>query len=230
MPTGYISAVITPVMQPIMSTLQNDMSQMAQTYARILKFIASLAFPIAVILFFSAQDIIVVLFGETWIPAVSPFKILCLSIPFVMMSYPNGSVYMACNATKQMFYLTIIGFPIFFLLYGYAAFVLKTLNSVAWAYTINEFVGIFISYYVLFVRIMHVSVIPIIKSIIKPFLFSGVLIGTYLLYGILVPLHFYPILHLTLKFSVGGVLLLWFLKVTKQFDAVSFVKEKILKR
>ena len=226
MPMTYVSSVITPVMQPVLSSLQNNMTEMSNKYKKIISLIASLSFPIAAILFFSAEDLIFVFYGENWLPAVESFKILALSVPVVLISSPNGSMFMACNATKQLFICSIIGTSIFATSMAVAALMGDSIESFAWAVTVNEFIGICISYYILFARVMRQSIISILKVLSLPVVSLLILILIYLLYSLVVPISLPHIIHLFLKLSIGGLFILSYLKVTHQFDIIEFIRNK----
>ena len=230
MPLSYISSIVTPVMQPIMSSLQDNLDEMANKYTKIVQYISSLAFPIAVILFFAADDIIYVLFGATWMPAVPVFRILAISIPFSLLSSPNGPMYLSCNATRQMFYCTSIGTAIIVASFILAAIYGKTIESFAFAFTINEFIGTSLSYYVLFVLVMHQSLMSVLRSLLKPLVFSFTLVLLFVLYVIIVPDSFGHVINLIVKCGIGGGCLLYYLKLTNQFDIISFVRTKVLKK
>lgn len=228
-PMTYISSVITPVLQPILSTLQNDMREMAEKYTRIVAFVASLSFPIAVILFFSAEDIIIVMFGDTWLPSVPAFKILTVSVPIMLISNLNGAVYLSCNASKEMFYLTLIGKPFFILIYCYAIFWGKSVESFAWAYVLNELFGTCVSYYVLYNRVMHTSVINVLRAIMFPFMGSILLIIVYYVAVNFLPNFWNHFIQLSIKFAFGGMFIIIYLKLTGQFDAFAYIKKLKLK-
>lgn len=227
MPLTYISSIVSPVMQPIMSSMQDNLEEMAKKYTKIIQYIASLAFPIAVILFFAAEDIIYVLFGATWMPAVPCFRILAFSIPFSLLSSPNGPMYLSCNATKHMFYCTIIGTTIIIISFVLAAIYGKTIESFAFAWTINEFIGTSLSYYILYVLVMKQSLLPVFRVLTKPLLFSCFLAFVYFVYGLFVPESINHIINLIARVCLGGLLMLIYLQFTKQFDVLSFVKNKI---
>lgn len=229
MPLSYISTIVSPVMQPVMSSLQNDFGEMAKKYTIIIKYIASLAFPIAVILFFTADDIIYVMFGAQWLPSVPAFKILAFSIPFSLLSSTNGPMYLSCNATRQMFYCTIIGTSIIVISFILAAIYGKSIESFALAWTVNELIGTSLSYFILFVLVMHQSLFPVFKELFCPLLFSISLIVIYIVYGFLMPETVAHIVNLVVRFAIGGVSLLLYMRVTKQFDFIKFINNKIHK-
>lgn len=227
MPLNNISAIVYPVLQPIMSGFQNDMEEMGKKYAKIVSIIAMLSFPIAVILFFSAQEIIEVMFGASWLAAVPPFRILSLSIPLMLICNPNGAIFLSCNASRQMFYVTIINTLLTVIGFTIAAIYGGTIEAIAWGWTSVSLLGTLNSYYQLYVLVMHQSLLPVLRSLIKPFISACVLIVVYLLYDFFIQVTILPLISLIIKLSLGGIFLISFLKITGQFDVIAFIKEKI---
>lgn len=227
LPLNYISSIVTPVMQPVMSSLQDNLDEMANKYTKIIRYIATLAFPIAVISFFSADEVIYVLFGAKWLPSADVFRLLAISIPFSLLSSPNGPMFMSCNATKQMFYCTISGTIVIIVSFILAAIYGKTIESFALAWTLNELLGFSLSYFILFVIVMHQSLLPVIKVLINPFLFSCILVALYLLLSCIFGETTNYIISFIIKILVGGLSLLVYLRVTKQFNVISFIKSKL---
>ena len=54
LPLQYVTNVITPVMHPILTSLQNDYKSLAEKYNKIIKLIATISFPLGVFLYFAA--------------------------------------------------------------------------------------------------------------------------------------------------------------------------------
>lgn len=226
MPMAYVTTVITPVMQPVLSNIQNDKHAIAEKYTNIISFIASLSFPIAAILFFSSEDLIFVFYGKAWLSVVPVFKILSLSVPVVLITSPNGPMFMTCNATKQLFICSTIGATFFVLLMTCAAMWNRTMESFAWVVTINEILGILLSYYILFVLVMKSSLLKVLKVLIKPILSSLVLSIIYISYEVVIPSYWHHIIHLALKLCIGGIFIIMFLKLNGQFDLITYLRTK----
>lgn len=226
-PMTYITSVVSPVMQPILSNFQDNLAELSAKYTKIVSIIATLSFPVAVILFFAAEDIIIVMYGEMWTPAVPSFKILTLSIPVTLICNTLGVVFMSCNATKEMFFLSLLGYPFFFFVYGYAMFVGKSIESFAWAWVINEYFVFALDYYVLYRRLLHQPMRPFLRALKYPFISSAILVIIYMFLNLLIPHDLYHLLQLIIRGTIGVGFVLCFLKFTNQFDAYKYVKEKL---
>ena len=86
-PITQITTVLGRVMFPALSRIQDDKALVKGVYLRVNRFIALLSVPIAVGLFFCAEPLILVLFGEQWVEAAPVLKILC----FLSLQQPLNS-------------------------------------------------------------------------------------------------------------------------------------------
>lgn len=92
LPLQNVTSVINPVIQPVLSSLQDDKSELAKKYNKIIQCIAAISFPLAVFLFFAAYEIINIVYGDNWNPAVPVFKILTISLPLQMILSSSGAI------------------------------------------------------------------------------------------------------------------------------------------
>ena len=108
LPLQNITFVISPVLHPILSTLQSDKRELARKNTTLVRYIACLGFPIGLSLFFGAHDIVNILFGAAWEPAVPVFRILALSLPLQMILSTSGALFQAAGKTDHMFYVGVM--------------------------------------------------------------------------------------------------------------------------
>lgn len=102
-PLSNISSVLTKVMFPTLSQIQHDNSKFKLFYLKSTKYIAFLSFPMMLGLFVIADEFILTIYGEKWIPVI--FLIKILSIVGLMQSIGTtvGSIYLAKGRTDWMF-------------------------------------------------------------------------------------------------------------------------------
>lgn len=174
LPLQNITFVISPVLHPILSTLQDNKYELGAKNQKLLTILSQISFPIGIILYFCAPEIITIVFGNNWQPSIPVFEILALSLPLQILLSTSGSLYQAAGRTNHLFYtgicntaVTVIGFLI-------AAKYFRTLESMAWAWDITLTINFFTSYIVMNrytlgfpMRKFFVSFIPqIINSLI----------------------------------------------------------------
>lgn len=108
-PVSNLTFVITPVLHPILSDYQNNKDMIYEKYIKVVKLLALLGAFISVYCFFSADEIIRVMFGNQWGESVTSFKILSISICIQMVLSSSGTIFQATNETKKMFYAGLLG-------------------------------------------------------------------------------------------------------------------------
>lgn len=69
-PLQNITQVITPVMHPIFSDYQDDLERLASGYERIVRFLAFIGLPLSVLLYFTAGEVTLIIFGDQWTPSI----------------------------------------------------------------------------------------------------------------------------------------------------------------
>lgn len=105
MPMQNIPFIITPVMHPIFSEMQDNLGKMCIYYSKVVRFLAFIGFPLSILLFFSGEELIYIIFGGQWGASVPAFKILALFCRF------------SNHIINLRFYIPIGGsytFPVFF--------------------------------------------------------------------------------------------------------------------
>ena len=151
LPLSNVTHVITPVLHPILSSLQDDKAQLAQKNTKLATLLSEISFPLGIILYFCAGEIIEIIFGPNWKPSIPIFKILAVSVPIQVILSTSGSIFLASGQSKHLFIggitntaITVTGFFI-------AAIHFKSIESMAWAWDITILLG-FINTYILMNR------------------------------------------------------------------------------
>ena len=176
MPLQNVTAVVNPVIQPIFSSFQDDMLEISRKYNKIISFIASISFPISVTLYFCGEESILVMYGSQWSSAIPVFKILALSIPTQMILSTSGGIWQSANATKLMFWtgmcntcITLCGFMI-------GAFVYKTIEAVAWGWTLSSVINFCNTYVVMYVVKFKSSLWGMMRQLLLPFVNAAIIV------------------------------------------------------
>ena len=175
LPLGYVTNVITPVMHPILSSLQDDYASLADKHNKIIRILAVLSFPIGVFLYFSAKNIIMVVYGSQWVQAVPVFEILALSLPLQMILSSIGAIYQAAGKTNWLFYggisntmITVTGFILATVFY-------RTIDAMAWAWDITLVLNMIVSYVILYRFVLKSPLLVFAKQFVWPFVSAIVL-------------------------------------------------------
>ena len=175
MPVQNISNVITPVLQPILSEYQNDINIQSNYFNKVTKLLATIGFPLSIFVFFNAKEIILIVYGDNWVEAIVPFKILSLSVASQMLSSSFGAIYQATNNVKSQLYIGLINtiWSVSMILFGLLYF--GTTIGVALMFTIAIIVETIYNWTYVFKYIYNKTVWEFFKIISKPILIAIVL-------------------------------------------------------
>lgn len=107
MPIAYIPGVVGPALHPLLAEHQKNPNYIYNSYLRILKLLSLIGCFISVWLYYTGGEIILLLFGDQWYPAILPFKILALSVWAQLATNTIAPIYQSIGNTKLMFKSTI---------------------------------------------------------------------------------------------------------------------------
>lgn len=224
LPMNYVTNVVTPVMHPILTTLQDDYAQLADKYNKILRLLLVISFPLGAFLYFSADDIIVVVFGSQWMAAVPVFQILSISLPLQMVLSTTGSIYQAANQTRWLFYTGLINTAITVVGFILAAIFFRDIQAMAWAWDITLLINALDSFSILYLLVLKQSLRPLLQSF-----------GYSALSAFIISVLLFLVDKLELAFVLDGVvnllisfaLLLVSLQLTKVYDIKKLIQSRI---
>lgn len=177
LPLSNITFVITPVLHPILSSLQDDKAQLAQKNAKLATLLCQISLPLGIILYLCAGEIIEIIFGPNWKPSIPIFKILALSVPIQVILSTSGSIFLASGKSNHLFIAGITNTAITVTGFFIAAIHFKTIESMAWAWDITIFL-VFVNTYVIMNRFTFgTSITKFLKSFITQSINSAIVIA-----------------------------------------------------
>ncbi len=96
LPQTISGAVYDPVFRGL-SKLSGDFGQSRQIYYRAITLLAVYMLPLYFGLIWLAEPFILLVYGEKWLPAATPLKVLCAGGVFACVGHPAGAVLAANN-------------------------------------------------------------------------------------------------------------------------------------
>jgi O-antigen/teichoic acid export membrane protein len=146
-PAQTLTFVITPVLHPVLAEYQNKPEIIYSHYKKILEFLAFIGTPLSIFLFFSAEEVILIMYGDQWMHSIPIFKILALTIWSQMTLASTGAIFQALGKTNLLFIsglisatLTTIG-----VLFGVFSKDLEMIGyGLLMAFTLNFFQGFYL--------------------------------------------------------------------------------------
>lgn len=103
LPAQNLSHVISPVLHPILSDYQNNRVYIYQKYMKIVKILSLVGILISAICFLSAEEIVLIMFGQQWEASIPAFRILSLSVWAQIVTSSTGAIFQSLGNTKIMF-------------------------------------------------------------------------------------------------------------------------------
>lgn len=223
LPVQNLTHVITPVLHPILADYQGDPRQQVDKYLKLIKVLALVGFPLTVFLYFTAEPLVILIFGPQWMPSVPVFKILSLSVGLQITGSTIGAFLQATNKTKQLFILGTLNtiFNVSGLVFG--TYVIGSVEGVAWMFVTMMYFGLWNMWYI--ARIVGIRAVEMFKPY-APALFPSLLV-TIMLGLIHYSLHLQLFMILVINLAVTLCVVLIFLRRYHIFDFCTYLKNKL---
>ena len=172
MPVQNLTQVITPVLMPVLSKYQDEKDIVYNAYLKVVKILATIGFPLSVFLFFTAHEIINIVYGPQWEQSIPVFKLISLTIGIQIIYSSASSIYQAVNRTDLLFYYGIIGATILLTGISYGVFIGKSLETVGYGLIIAFSINFLIVFYILIHIVLQQSFLHFLQTITFPIVIS----------------------------------------------------------
>lgn len=226
LPLSYISSVVSPVMQPVLRSFQDERQLMADKLNKIVRFLSTISFPIGIILYACSAEIILLFYGNNWEKSISPFSILCLSLPLQIVLSTSGSIFQAANSTKTQFYVNLINICTTIIGFFIAALVFNSIEAMAWAWNITLLIAFFTTFIVLYNRVLNSNIRGMLKQLLVPLIVAIALFAIYIFF----PTPNNIILSLIVKLFIGIFLTVILVHILGQYDMIYLIKSLFCKK
>lgn len=147
MPIAYIPGVVGPALHPLLAEHQDNPKYIYDSYLRILKILSLIGCFVSIWLYYTGGELVILLFGDQWYPAIMPFKILALSVWAQLATNTIAPIYQSIGDTKLMFKSTVFTTILIvssIILGCYLGSILTVAICVSCAYIINYFLTYYI--------------------------------------------------------------------------------------
>jgi len=172
MPVQNLTHVITPVLHPVLSNYQDDKKIIYNAYLKVVKLLATIGFPLSIFLFFSASEIINIMFGSQWDQSIPIFKLLALTVGIQMVLSSTGSIFQATNRTDLMFYAGFIGAVLMLSGISLGVFVGKSLVAIGYCLIVAFILNLLTGFFLLINTALNTSFIKFLGIFIFPLLIT----------------------------------------------------------
>lgn len=175
LPLQNITQVITPVMHPIFSDFQDDREKLMTSYERIVRFLSFIGLPLSVLLFFTAEEVTLIIFGDQWLPSVPVFRILALSVGIQIILSSSGSIFQAAGDTRSLFVCGLFSSALNVAGMLTGIFYFGTLTAVASCIVVTFTVNFVQCYWQMYRVTFRRSAWPFVRQLISPLVVSGLI-------------------------------------------------------
>lgn len=229
LPLQNITQVITPVMHPIFSDFQNDKAKLATSYERILRFLSFIGLPLSVLLFFTAQEVTLIIFGDQWLPSVPVFRILALSVGVQIILSSSGSIFQAAGDTRSLFICGVFSSVLNVAGMLLGIFYFGTLTAVATCIVATFTINFVQCYWQMYRVTFRRSALPFVRQLISP------LVVSLLMAAALVPMQYALegmniFLTIIAKGIVSFIIFGVYIQATHEYDLIGKVRSVVSKR
>lgn len=225
LPLQNITHVISPVMHPIFSDFQNDLSKLSASYNKVVHFLAFIGFPLSVLLWFCSQEIVLIIFGEQWLPSVPIFQILSISVGIQVILSTSGSIFQAANDTKSLFICGVFSTILNILGIIIGIFFFKDLKAVAWCICITFTINFIQCYIWMFKITFKQGILRFWKQLLSPIFLTCILILFLFPISYLSTLNIY--VNLLIKCSIFFMVYVTYIQVGGEYNIINLIKSKI---
>ena len=202
-----VGAVLTPRLSSIFSNKNYEEANRLITLA--IKICLMFAIPAAAGLFIMAEPVVLLFFGESFIGAIHPLKILSTMVPFIVLNGILGLQVLVASGKEKFYVISVSCGAVLNLVLNFAFIPLYGINAAAFTSLASEIV-VFVMYIIFTRRIINVSItVRYVLSTLIP-IAAFVVVYVFLLSKIDVPLLAFVIicvfLCVLIYFAIGLIM------------------------
>lgn len=178
LPISNISSVMAPTIQPVLSQYQDDKEKMAAYTTSILRILAYIGCVLTPLLYFCSREIIMIVFGSNWEPAVPIFQILSISVFAQIVDSASGSLLQASNSPKLLFVSGLLCAALNVGAIALGVFAFHSITALSWMLNVAFILNLAIDLYFIFCRSLNRKLMSAFRLFIHPFAIASIIIIT----------------------------------------------------
>ncbi|WP_436714997.1 MOP flippase family protein [Roseiconus lacunae] len=203
MPRDSVTGVVTRVLFPKFSRLQDDDETLTNLYLRACGAIAFITFPMMAGLAVLAEPFVRTVLGEKWLPAIPLIWLLAPVGAIQSIGSTSGQIFLAKGRSGWMFRLGILNGSVRIL--SFLLGIPWGVVGVASSYTIISFVLIPSNFWFMCKLVDGLTIKSILKTL-QPYTTASLLMGSTVALGLrLVPANDFPAVALSTSIAIGVV-------------------------
>lgn len=212
-PIMNIISVLNPVIHPVLSKYQDDVSYIYKYFCGILKVFAWIGFPISVVLITFSEEVIHIILGNNWDGSIPIFRTFAVSIGFQIIYALQGPFFLIRNAPKAMFWCGTVTAILNTAALLSGIFFFHDTTMIAWLIDASYIITTAVTFYWLYKICFNSRYSDFWLNILPPALTSAIYLG---------------IILVTVQFATGTLALILKYATTTIFLIYSVIKIKRL--
>ena len=106
--TTYVAKLAARVLFPVFSKIQDDRAALRQAYLQTIELLSIVVFPASVGLFMLSEELVMMLYGEKWLPSAVILSVLCIFGLARAFASVSGNVLNGIGKPHVDFYLSLV--------------------------------------------------------------------------------------------------------------------------
>lgn len=147
-PNNIFTSVITGVLHPYIRDKKSNFKLLEKKLIEMLKMLSLVGLFVTITCYLCSREIILIMFGDNWAPAIYCFKGLSICILSQMLSSVSGSVFLGVERTDQTFKCGVINLCLI-LVAIFTGVCFNSLNLLSYAIGVTYNIIFFITYVIL---------------------------------------------------------------------------------
>lgn len=221
-PVQNLTFVITPVLHPILSEHQNDKEIILAYYKKIVKILALLGVFVSICCYFSAKEIILIMYGPQWINSITAFKILSITICLQIVASSSGVIFQSTGQVQKLFLSGLLS-AIVTIISIVVGVMLGKIEFVAMGILISFTINFFQAFYILIKLVFHKSYIEFLKEFKGVIVIAIIMVVAYKVTSINISNVIISIIY---KGIVGTVSFIFGLFLTKEYKTIKLLAKR----
>lgn len=175
-PITNITRVVSDVMFPVLSQIKQDLSKVNEVYFRLVGMIAVLTFPLLIGMAFLAEEIIMLLLGDKWLPMTKFFIVFSIANIFSTIGQLCGPFFLSQGRADLQLKINSFTQPVRILLLVIG--IQWGVEGILLAYLVSTLISFLTPVLVLTIVVLQTNIISLFLTLIKPLLASGIMLTT----------------------------------------------------
>ena len=177
-PLQQVSSVIVRVLFPTLSRMQDDLPRFREAYLKSISAIAFITFPMMMGLFSVADDFVLVVLGQKWLPTLPLLRILVWVGMMQSIATTVGTIYLSTGNIRRLFQVTLAGTPM--LIGGILVGLQWGIEGVAIGYAVASFSLFYVSLTIAG-RLAGLRLIDFHRALARPLVAAAVMLTVLLI-------------------------------------------------